>query len=260
VRSISQKGRQESAPKKIPATDAIFDQVNQIKQAAEAADDVLRLSMDAQATGTMGPFARGGQNRVQVHAADHACAPEATVTPVGIFLPTMGELFVYGVMSQVTRAGLVDRLAEWWEIVRERCAHITTLVLNLDHGPENHSRRTQFRQRLVAFVQPYHLTVRLVYYPPSHSKYKPIEGCWGILENHWKGTWLDSLDPVLQCARTMTWRGNPPVVALGTATYQTGVTLTKDTMETVESQLQRLPVLGKWFGDIVAPPLALRDT
>jgi len=215
--------------------------------------------MDAKATVKIGPFARGGKNRVQVHAADHDFAPEATVTPVGIFLPTMGELFVYGVTSKVTSDCLVDRLAEWWEAVRERFAHITTLVLNLDNGPENHSRRTQFMQRLSAFVQQYHLTVRLAYYPSYHSKYNPIERCWGILENHWNGALLDSIDTVLQFTKTMTWSGKHPVVALVTATYQTGVTVTKDAMEAIEARLQRLPVLGKWFVDIVAPPLTLRD-
>jgi hypothetical protein len=55
---------------------------------------------------------------------------------------------------------------------------------------------------------------------------------------------LDSLDTVLQFTRTMTWNGKHPVVALVTTTYQTGVTLTKDAMETVEAHLQRLPVLG----------------
>ena len=79
------------------------------------------------------------------------------MTPVGIFLPTLDELFVYGVTSKVTSDCLVDRLAQWWETVRERFAHITTLVINLDNGPENHSRRTQFMQRLVDFVQQYHL-------------------------------------------------------------------------------------------------------
>jgi hypothetical protein len=68
--------------------------VHQINQAAAAADDVLRISMDAQATVTIGPFARGGKHRGQGQAADHDCAPEATVTPVGLCLPTMGELFM----------------------------------------------------------------------------------------------------------------------------------------------------------------------
>jgi hypothetical protein len=71
---------------------------------------------------------------------------------------------------------------------------------------------------------------------------------------------LDSIDTVLQFARTMTWNGIHPVVDLVTTTYQTGVTLTKDAMETVEAQLKRLPDLGKWFVDIVSPLLAIRDT
>ena len=205
---------------------------------ADVADDVLRISMDAKAIVTVGPFARGGKNRARVDAADHDFQPLATVTPVGIFLPTLEELFIYGVPSKVTSDCLVDRLAQWWEAVRNRFAHITTLVINLDNGPENHSRRTQFMQRLVDFVQQYDLTVRLAYYPPYYSKYNPIERCWGILENHWNGTLLDSVDTVLQCAKTMTWNGTHPVVALVTTTYQTGVTLTKDAMETVEAQLK----------------------
>jgi len=147
-----------------------------------------------------------------------------------------------------------------WEAVRERFTPITTLVINLDNGPEKHSRRTQFMQRLVTCVQQYQLTVRLAYSPPYHSKDNPIERCWGLLENHWHGTLLDSIDTVLQFARTMTWNGTYPLVHLVTTTYQTGVTLTKDAMETVEAQLKRLPDLGKWFVDIVSPLLAIRDT
>jgi transposase len=213
--------------------------------------------MDAKATVKVGPFARGGTSRAFVAAADHDFQPAATLTPVGIFLPAFDELFVYGVTSKVTSDCLVDRLVQWWEAVRARFPHITTLVLNVDNGPENHSRRTQFMQRMVEFVQQYHVTVRLAYYPPYHSKYNPIERCWGILENHWNGSLLDSIDAVLQFAATMTWKGTHPVVALVTTTYQTGVTLTKEAMEAVEAKIKRLPLLGKGFVDIV-PALSPR--
>jgi transposase len=231
-----------------------------MNQAADVADDVLRLSMDAKATVKIGPFARGGKSRVAVAAVDHDFAPDATLTPVGIFLPTTDELFLYGVTSKVTSDCLVDRLVQWWDTVRERSAHITTLVLNLDNGPENHSRRTQFMQRLVEFVQQYHLNIRLAYYPPYHSKYNPIERCWGILENHWNGALLDSIDAALQFTRTMTWKGAHPVVARVTTTYQTGVKLTKEAMNLVEAQIERRPDLGKWFVDIVCPPSLAWDT
>ena len=197
--------------------------MNCINQAADATEDTLRLSMDAKATVKIGPFSRGGKRHIQVAAADHDFAPEATMTPVGIFLPTLAELFFYGVTSHVTSDCLVDCLAQWWETVRERFAHITTLVVNLDNEPEHHSRRTQFMQRLVDFVRHYRITVRLAYSPPYHSKYNPIERCWGILANHWNGTLLDSIDTVLAVARTMTWQGRHPIVHLVTATDETGV-------------------------------------
>jgi hypothetical protein len=87
------------------------------------------------------------------------------------------ELFVSGVTSLVTSDCLVDRLEEWWATVKTRFLHVTTLVLNLDNGPECHSRRTQFMHRLVAFADRSGLRLTLAYYPPYHSKYNPIERC-----------------------------------------------------------------------------------
>jgi len=233
--------------------------VKQRNEEAKADEHVLRISMDAKASVKVGPFARGGKSRVLTKAADHDFQPVATVTPVGIFLPSSDELFLYGVTSKVTSDCLVDRLVDWWESVKERFSHITTLLINLDNGPESHSRRTQFMQRLVVFAQRSHLTIRLAYYPPYHSKYNPIERCWGILEQHWNGALLDSLEAVIQYASSMTWKGKHPLVTLVTTPYQTGVKLTKKAMQAVETQLQRLPHLDKWFVDIVSPSPAVRD-
>ena len=211
----------------------------------------MRISLDAKATVKIGPFSRGGTSRVAVKAADHDFQPAATVTPVGIFLPASDELFLSLVTSKVTSDCLVDCLLQWWTRVRGRFAHITTLVLNLDNGPENHSRRTQFMLRLLEFAQQTGLHLRLAYYPPYHSKYNPVERCWGILENHWHGSLLDSLETVLTFAATMTWKGAHPIVELVTTTYQSGVKLSQEAMAQVEAQLERLPDLEKWFVDIV---------
>ncbi len=213
--------------------------------------------MDAKATVKVGPFARGGKSRVATKAADHDFQPAAMVTPVGIFLPASDEFFLYAMTSKVTSDCLVDRLIDWWETARVRFPHIQTLLINLDNGPENHSRRTQFMQRLLEFVERYQIAVRLAYYPPYHSKYNPVERCWGILEQHWNGSLLDSVDAVIQYASTMTWKGKHPVVELVTSIYQTGVKLTKEAMDAVETHLQRLPSLEKWFVDIAyrAPDL-----
>jgi hypothetical protein len=221
---------------------------------------MLRVSLDAKATVKVGPFARGGKSRIPTAPADYDFQPAATVTPVGIFLPSLDELFLYGITSKVTSDCLVDCLERWWETVRERFGHISMLVLNLDNGPENHSRRTQFMQRMVDFVQQSGLTVRLAYYPPYHSKYIPVERCWGILENHWNGALLDSIDAVIQFATTMPWNGQHPAVDLVMTTYPTGVKLTKDAMDLVEAQIRRLPDLGRWFVDIVPAAVTTRTS
>jgi hypothetical protein len=234
----------------VPETDAIFDQIAVINQAADASATVLRISLDAKATVNVGPFARGGKNRIPTAAADHDVHPSARVTPVGILLPQLDELFLYSMTSKVTSDCLADCIERWWEAVRLRFAHITMLVINLDNGPENHSRRTQFMQRMVSFAQRSGLTVRLAYYPPYHSKYNPIERCWGILERHWNGSLLDSIDAVIRFAATMTWKGTHPVVELVTTSYTTGVKLSKAAMHALEAQLTRRPGLEKWFVDI----------
>ncbi|AWM42187.1 ISAzo13-like element transposase-related protein [Gemmata obscuriglobus] len=60
--------------------------------------------------------------------------------------------------------------------------------IELDNGPEVASSRTQFMSRLVESVDRHRVEVERVYLPPHHSKYNPVERCWGVLEQHWNGT------------------------------------------------------------------------
>lgn len=198
----------------------------------------------------VGPFSRRGRSRTETKAVDHDFKPEATLTPFGILLPEHDDLTVYMARSKVTSDFIVDRLEDWWEFNRVRFPKVKKLVLNLDNGPENHSRRTQFLKRLVEFARAARLDVDLAYYPPYHSKYNPIERCWGILELHWNGALLDSIEAVLGYAETMTWKGGHPEVVLVETQYTNGVKLSPKEMEALESQVQRLPTLEKWFVSI----------
>ena len=125
-----------------------------------------------------------------------------------------------------------------------------TLVINADNGPENSSRRSQFLKRIVDFAQLNSIDVSLAYYPPYHSKYNPVERVWGVLENHWNGEILDSVEKVLGLARTMTWNGSNPIVKLIKRTYNKGVTIAKKAMKKIENALIRIPGLEKWAVNI----------
>ena len=109
---------------------------------------------------------------------------------------------------------------------RPAIGHIKRLVIYLDNGPKNSGRRTQFLKRMVEFADWSGLEVRLVYYPPYHSKYNPIERCWSALEKKWNGVLLNGLKVVLQCALRMTWKGRHPTVKRLDGEYPDGVRLT----------------------------------
>ena len=72
----------------------------------------------------------------------------------------------------------VDGLLVWWQQQGCILEGIRRLVIYLDNGPKNSGRRTQFLKRMVQFADWSALEIRLVYYPPYHSKYNPIERCW----------------------------------------------------------------------------------
>ena len=239
-------------PKKVKQTDAIFDRLKVVNSEADRADDTLRVSIDAKATVNIGPFSRRGRSRTKTEAADHDFKPEATLTPFGIFLPEHDDLWLYMARSKITSDFIVDRLEQWWQEVRLRLLRTKRLVINLDNGPENQSRRTQFLKRVVAFARKYGLVVQLAYYPPYHSKYNPVERCWGILEMHWNGSLLDSVEAVVGFAGSMTWRGKHPVVRVVETIYAKGVKLKPKEMKALESEVKRLPGLEKWFVEIPA--------
>ncbi len=149
--------------------------------------------------------------------------------------------------SRETSDFIADCLQQWWNSNKNRFAHIKQLVINLDNGPQNSSFRTQFMKRMVGFSDQNNLEIVLVYYPPYHSKYNPIERCWGILEAHWSGTLLNSVDKVLMWAGTMTWKGNHPIVELLDKVYEKGICLTKKVFQAFEDRLLRDELLPKYF-------------
>ena len=171
----------------------IFEYVHNINALADATPGVLRLSMDAKASIKVGPFSRGGYNRYGLRACDHDFEPDAVLKLFGIFLPATDEPFFYFTESNITADFIVDALEELWPQLKEKYAP-HTLVLNLDNGPENSSRRSQFMNRLVKFAFKHSVNISLAYYPPYHSKYNPIERLWGRLEQYWNGEILGDID------------------------------------------------------------------
>jgi hypothetical protein len=233
--------------KKIPETDAIFEQLKQVNAETDVDETALRLSVDAKGTVLLALLSRGGFNRLEIKALDHDFRPDEKVTPVGVFLPQYNELYIFLVTGPVTSDAIVDGIGVVWTMIAGRFPLVQTLVINQDNGPECHSRRTQFMYRITKLADEFQLNIQLAYYPPYHSKYNPIERAWGVLENYWHGSLLDSLETVFHFAQNMTYNGVHPLVKIVRKTYHTGVKLTQKAMDALEKRFERLPGLEKWF-------------
>lgn len=109
---------------------------------------------------------------------------------------------------------------------------------------------------MVQFADWSGLEIQLVFYPPYHSKYNPVERCWSALERKWSGVLLTCVSFVLTCARRMTWKGRSPEVhQLPDREYPTGVKLSKREMKPWEARLHRKPGLEKYDITIAPQPL-----
>jgi hypothetical protein len=170
---------------------------------------------------------------------------------LGVLLLASGALTLF-FGARETSDFWVDALVRWWLQVRGGWGHVRRLVIYLDNGPKNAGTRTQFLKRMVEFADWSGLEIRLVYYPPYHSKYNPIERCWSSLEKKWGGTLLNRLKVILQQALRMTWQGMHPVVKRLHGDYPEGVRLTKKEMKPYEARLERSTTLPKY--DITIKP------
>jgi len=173
--------------------------------------------------------------------------------PFGILnLITQTVMILFGT-SYETGDFWVDCLEYWWEKTKGQCGRVKRLVIRLDNGPICASDRKLFLKRLVAFAQRTQLTLHLVYYPPYHSKYNPIERVWGILEKHWNGTLLTDLPVAMEWAKTMTWKGQHPVEVVHLdRVYNKGIKIPKEEMKQVKAHMQRSKTLPKW--DVTITP------
>ena len=214
---------------------------------------VKRGSIDGKAIVKIGEFSRGGLTRGDNRASDHDRGGKEKYVPCGIVDEESGALTITFGSSYKTSDFIVDVLEAKWDALDEQDKAATSLMqIKMDNGPESSGKRTQFLQRMVQRADNIKKPIQLLYYPPYHSKYNPIERCWGILEFKWNGAKLIDTETMLEWAKRMTWKGMHPVVALSRTLYQKGISLGKAAMQAIEERLERHPALPKY--DILIKP------
>ena len=190
-----------------------------------------------------------------VKALDHEMGTHEILVPFGILEVKQKQFNVVYGNSLETSDFIVDCLELWWKYRKENYPDIRLLQIDLDNGPELESCRTQFIKRIVEFSDKNKLPIELVYYPPYHSKYNPVEHCWGVLERHWNGALLTDWETVHEWTKTMRWAGVAPNVYFLNKTYERGAKLSKRELKPYSQRLRRTPHIKKW--NVVIEPIKL---
>lgn len=226
----------------------------QENQLADSNPNTLRLSIDSKAKVKIGNLSRHGKARTieAKKADDHDSEWESVLVPFGILNIDNDELSIYFGQSAETSDFIVDCLEWWWQDNQARHREINEWVINLDGGSATRSERTQFIKRMVELSQTIDMPIRLIYYPPYHSKYNPIERCWAALENYWNGAILDSVEAAVLWASHMTWKTINPIVYLVEGIYEKGIKVLAEDLESYLLSWKRSDDLPKW--DITIMP------
>lgn len=240
------KVRKSLPLKRLEATDAIFDNIACHRR--RKVNGTLKLSIDVKDKVKVGKLSRKGYQRSRqvVEALDKDQHWQETLVPLGILQIESGQSTVVVGNSYETSDFIVDGLEKWYALHKNSLLDYQTLEIYLDNGPSLASNRSQFINRMMEFACLTGLKIHLLYYPPYHSKYNPIERLWAALENYWNGTLLTSVSKVINTIKNITWKGVSPLVVLLDKQYKKGVKLPKIEMQKREQFITRNNSLPKW--------------
>ena len=232
--------------KRLEQTDAIFENIAIHRKNKQPG--ILKLSIDVKDKVKVGQLSRKGchRNKNHVCALDKDQHWEASLVPMGILEIGSAKSTVIVGNSYETSDFIIDCLEKWYEIEKDNLLPYHALEIYLDNGPAINSHRTQFIKRMMEFACITNLKIHLLYYPPYHSKYNPIERVWAAVEQYWNGTILNSVDKVINTLHNVKWKNTHLSALLLDKTYQKGITIADKEMEKFEAFLIRKPNLEKW--------------
>lgn len=231
--------------KKIEETNIIFENVYKKKEEALKDDRTVLISLDTKDKVLLGPFSRRGRNRIEIQAVDHELTNNCLI-PFGILDLKTNIPYFFNYVSKPTSLDLVGCIEEFY-IEQYLKTNMTKLSILLDNGPDNSGVRTIFLKGLIEISKKYQITIELIYYPPYHSKYNPIERLWARLENIWNGFLLETKEKCLNFMKNLTWKGMKSVTKLKEVKYEKGLTVEKEEMKKLEDKyIFRKDGIKKW--------------
>jgi hypothetical protein len=167
--------------------------------------------------------------------------------PYGIYDITANTGWVNVGIDHDTAAFAVASIRRWW-LARGQAdyPHASRLLITADAGGSNSYRYRVWKAELAVLAAETGLAITVCHFPPGTSKWNKVEHrLFSHITMNWRGRPLTSHDVVVKTiASTRTSNGLHVDAALDTATYPTGVSVTKAHLDALP--IQRHASHGSW--------------
>ena len=218
-----------------PSRDPQFDYITAQRKAYLAANLPV-ISVDTKKKELIGNFMAKGRswckNPVEVNDYSFASLAECLAVPYGVYDVAKNHGYVYVGRSVDTPEFAATAVHKWWtDWGRQKYPGRTELLILADGGGSNGCRSRAWRKQVqIQLCDELGLTVTVCHYPPSCSKYNPIERrLFSHISMNWAGKPLLSLEVMLAYIRgTRTATGLAVEASLLEGEFKKGERVTKE--------------------------------
>jgi hypothetical protein len=211
------------------------------------------ISVDTKKKELVGDFKNAGQEwqpaRQPETARVHDFPSDAVgkAIPYGVYDMARNEAWVSVGRDHDTPAFAAASIRQWWKMMGRRAyPKATALYITADAGGSNGYRARAWKTEVQALADALHLRIHISHFPPGTSKWNKIEHrLFCHITQNWRGRPLRTFETVVELiGRTRTAAGLRVKAELDTATYATGVVVTRAQMNALS--LHRHDFHGEW--------------
>jgi len=232
-----------------------FEKIAKLKQEyMQSANPIV--SIDAKKRELIGNLYRAGEvySKEEIASYDHDFPYLATgvAIPHGIFDLKKNTAHINIGTSHETSEFACDSLKKWWiENGRREYPDATSILMVMDGGGSNSSRRYVFKEGLQNLANDIGIEIRIAHYPPYTSKWNPIEHrVFPHVTRAMQGVILNDHNTLKQLIeKTKTKTGLNVSVNIIDKVYELGKKATKGFKESMTIIFD--DVLGRWNYKIV---------
>lgn len=242
--------RKRSSKKQNADRDRQMRYIVRVRHAYEKARKPV-ISVDTKKKELIGNFKNAGRTwrtaPFEVLATDFPSDAQGKAIPYGIYDVAHNTGFVVVGISHETAQFAVNAIRRWWH---QEGRHLfpgqTELLILADGGGANSSRSWLWKWELQQFADKTGLSIRVMHYPTSASKWNLIEHrLFNHISSNWAGHPLTSYETVLKFIRTTTTQQGLCCKAyLDTTTYAIDQKISPE--QRADINLIQHDVLPKW--------------